>query len=57
MKDDEPKPQIRLPDDDGPNPYDSKTGLQPKPWMRWQYWVAVICAGTAFYFMREWLGR
>lgn len=43
----EPKPQIRLPDDDGPNPYDSKTGYQPPRWLTLGFWVqiALLAAG------------
>lgn len=49
----QPKPQIRLPDDEGPNPYDSATRFEdlPKPnWMDLGWWVAIIAMGVAFYF-------
>lgn len=29
------KPALRLPDDPGPNPYDSKTPIYPNPWEVW----------------------
>lgn len=46
------KPQIRLPEDDGPNPYDSKTPLQPKIWMTWRFWGTVIAFGAMLVFIR-----
>ena len=53
----DPKPHIRVPDDNGPNPYDSKTGFQPKPWLTLKFWVWAICAGLALYFTRQFLGH
>jgi hypothetical protein len=50
------KPQIRLPDDEGPNPFDSKTGLQPKPWMRWQYWIGALALGLGAFLVKRYLG-
>jgi hypothetical protein len=51
----QPKPQIRLPDDEGPNPYDSRTGYQPPVWMTWQFWLTIIALGVGFYLTREFL--
>jgi hypothetical protein len=41
------KPAIRLPGDEGPNPYDSKTPLdQLAPaWLTWKFWLAIIPVG------------
>ncbi len=47
------KPQIRLPTDEGPNPYDSRTGYQPPIWMRWQFWLQAVLFGLALYFVRK----
>lgn len=46
------KPQIRLPDDEGPNPYDSKTvpkDLPKNAWLTsWGWWlsIALLAAGA-----------
>lgn len=42
------KPQIRLPSDHGPNPYDSKTPFQKPLWMQPQWLVGVLLLGTLF---------
>lgn len=42
------KPQIRLPDDHGPNPYDSSTPFQTPRWATWQWWLSVLMLGTFF---------
>lgn len=49
------KPQIRLPDDDGPNPYDSKTPLKQlgPAWLRsWQWWFTIVGLGIALVVVR-----
>lgn len=49
------KPQIRMPHEDGPNPYDSSTPidkLPPKDWQiagrGWEWWFGVIGTGVIF---------
>jgi hypothetical protein len=56
-----PKLHIRLPEDDedGPNPYDSKTPFketQPRWLWDWRIWVAAICFGLA-YAVVVWFNR
>lgn len=51
------KPQIRLPEDDGPNPYDSKTPLQPKIWMTWKFWFAIAAMSVTAVAIRYWNGH
>lgn len=53
------KLNIRLPGDDGPNPYDSRTQPKDLPgnqWLvSWQFWVKVAvlaAAATVFLWMR-----
>jgi hypothetical protein len=51
------KPQIRLPTDEGPNPYDSKTPIEdlPKPvWMRPGWLFGIIGMAIAI-FVARWL--
>lgn len=52
---------IRLPDDDSPNPYDSKTPLQPKDWQiagrGWEWWFGVIGAGVLFGLLAWWKSK
>lgn len=54
---------IRLPDDPGPNPYDSSVDPKdhpPKDWQiagrGWSWWISIISMGVGFYFLKEWLG-
>jgi hypothetical protein len=51
------KPQIRLPsdDDNGPNPYDSKTPFQPADWLTWKWWSGIASLGIGFVLMRDFL--
>jgi hypothetical protein len=49
------KPSIRLPDDPGPNPYDSATPITSLPPKDWQiagrgaeWWVGVLAFGIFF---------
>lgn len=45
------KLHIRLPDDPGPNPYDSKTPFQKPIWMQTQWIIGVLILGTVFGIM------
>jgi hypothetical protein len=52
----QPKPQIRLPDDEGPNPYDSSTryeDLPKKPWMQLGWWVSIIALAAGLLIARK----
>lgn len=49
------KLHIRLPDDPGPNPYDSKTPIKDSTtpmWLTWPFWVSCIALGAALTFTR-----
>ena len=43
---------IRLPDDPGPNPYDSKTEPQKPLFIRWEFIVTVVLFGIALTWVR-----
>lgn len=47
------KLNIRLPDDPGPNPYDSKTPFQTPMWLTWKWWMAIIGLGMGWYLMHR----
>lgn len=47
---------IRLPSDEGPNPYDSKTGYQPPEWLTLAWWIGIISMGAGFVAIRHFLG-
>jgi hypothetical protein len=55
------KLNIRLPDDEGPNPYDSKTMPKDLPrnqWLvSWQWWVGALVAGAFIAGSAWWRGR
>jgi hypothetical protein len=46
------KPKIRLPSDEGPNPYDSATPLQKPLLIRWEYILTVIAFGVVITYVR-----
>lgn len=50
------KPQIRLPSDPGPNPYDSSTSLSELPQNKWLvsvgWWFAIATLGVGFALAR-----
>lgn len=52
------KPNIRLPDDEGPNPYDSKTEYKDLPkneWLvSWKWWVGALAAGAFIAWSAWW---
>jgi len=53
------KLNIRLPDDPGPNLYDSKTPLKhrsPRWTWDWGWWVSIIIIGGVWYLVRVWRG-
>ena len=50
------KLNVRLPTDEGPNPYDSKTGFQPPEHLTLKWWIFIICGGLALFLTRHWLG-
>jgi hypothetical protein len=52
-----PKLRIRLPDDPGPNPYDSKTPYQKPEHLTLKWWAAIIGAGVGYYLIRKSLGQ
>jgi hypothetical protein len=56
------KLNIRLPEDDedGPNPYDSRTDVKhqfPRWIWDWRVWSGAICVGIAYYFVGKFNGR
>lgn len=50
------KLHVRLPTDESPNPYDSKTGFQPPEHLTLKWWIFIICGGVALVLTRYWLG-
>lgn len=53
------RPQIRVPgdDDEGPNPYDSRTPFQTPAWLsKPSYWVGLFFAALGLYLTRLWFG-
>lgn len=53
------KLNVRLPGDEGPNPYDSKTDLKslgPKWLTSWEWWFSIIGLGVALTLARLWSG-
>jgi hypothetical protein len=53
------KLNIRLPTDEGPNPYDSKTDIKslgPKWLTSWEWWFSIIGLGVALTLARLWSG-
>lgn len=48
---------IRLPSDEDPNPYDSKTGFQPPIWLTWGFWIMAILWGGGFVIARMFSGN
>ena len=51
------KIHIRLPDDDGPNPYDSKTKPEGPDWLtKPSWWIAIFGMSVSLYLCREWFG-
>lgn len=54
------KPNIRLPDDDGPNPYDSTTkpsDLPKNAWLTsWRWWLAIILLAVGALIARKMSG-
>ena len=55
------KPEIRLPDDEGPNPYDSKTtpnDLPKNEWLvSWEWWIGALAAGVFVAWSAWWRSR
>ena len=53
------KPQIRVPSDadHGPNPYDSKTGLQAPIWMTAGFWFQIIGIAVVVTIAAIWRGN
>ena len=46
------KPQVRLPTDPEPNPYDSKTPFQKPLWMQFDFLFGIAALGALLVFLR-----
>ena len=51
-----PKLNIRLPDDPGPNPYDSKTPYQPPRHLTLAFWVQIGFLALGLTLCKMWFG-
>lgn len=45
-------PPVRLPGDEGPNPWDSSTPYQPPAWLGWKWWLQIIALGAGLVLAR-----